>query len=226
MYQIFSLLCFICIDNYKQEVTENRMKIPTGSNIPFKTIGTLMVPSFAVGGLFYNAEKTETERHQASYIGNNLAATICSVVFPKISKWTLPVLGPAMIFMNSLKKKTKYEKASSVIKDSAWLGCGIAAQKILMKTLFKGLTSASNPLKMFSLLAELGSFAVGSQVFAPAVSRFLMKNFVDPVLPKPEQEEIMKLQIPQPSPLPVFMDRLNVSRLTMPNSSKQENKGH
>ncbi|MFH0703174.1 MAG: hypothetical protein V2B14_06535 [bacterium] len=181
----------------------------------------LIVPALAIGSLFSMSEKNKDDLKKHTYLINNITGACLSVFLRNMkdynwakNDWSmLPLAAVSTIAVRASGKETKYDKIASVIKDTVWLGCGLA-----FKALFSNKFWGPKPSSVFGFLSDVCAFIVGAIVVSPVVNKFLIKNFLDPNVSKLDSKMLRKLDLQDQSPLPISLDKYNTSRITMPES--------
>lgn len=178
----------------------------------------IIVPAIAIGSLFAEANKEEYQNARAHQLGNALTGSFLGVFFSNLDKGLLGVVGTSIVLIRSFDKKDKRDKISSIVKDSLWIGCGLAAQKLLSSKIFY--RSHFKPKGVFGFLSEMSSFMVGSLLLSPVLNKFAHKYFVDPYFPK-KDEQLKAEQEAETSALPLHMDKYNINKIILPQNTKQ-----
>ena len=167
-----------------------------------------IVPALGVGALFATMEQHKNDHHKAINLGENMGAIASTVFLENIKHGLLPLVAGISMWIHTRSKKTKEEKAKSIIKDSVWLGSGLLTQKYL-----------SGP-EHNNYLHKCCSFAIGALIIAPFINdKILFRNS------KKESPYFKKIKA-----YPISMDRYGILTKIInkahPSSTENNNSQH
>jgi len=134
----------------------------------------ILVPLGAVSAFFIEDAKYENEQKKIANLSDNMTNIFMSVILQKLKTVQFATIAAIAVGLRTLDKKNNNDKAASVIKDSLWLGCGLAVQKVLSKHLLTH--NNRGPLGIFSFITNMCSFTIGALLISPIISNYLIDN--------------------------------------------------
>jgi len=129
-------------------------------------VKTIFVPALGVGAVFADMEQHKNDHHKAIRLGETLTAVASCVCLHRWQPGLLTLVGGIAIWVRTKSKKTKGEKAKSVVQDLIWVGSGLLTQKLLSGKLNKA-------GKRQWYLHNCCAFAVGALIAAPLINRLI-----------------------------------------------------